>query len=281
MAWLSNIPPFPVPADRAAGTYNSKAVSHGLHMGNVFVPEMNALQPIVESAASASAAAIAAANFKGLWSSLSGPLAVPATVVHANQRWLLTESVADVTAHTPGVSSKWLSLTGQVELIGTTNAAGVASVEWTNFDTLAGIYAALRIVADGIVGSAATADLKGELRQNGAWLTDGSNLYLSCVDLSGNQGGTGLFASSGLKNVAAQAISLDMDITGLGRTARPNVRFTSMGATHAGGSTATYAMYGWTVSAKAWTPTTALQGLRIFASTGNVSGTFRLYGVRK
>lgn len=248
-------------------------------------PKINAALPVIDAGLTASEGAIAAAHYKGAWATLAGALAIPATVTHGanSDLYMLLESVADVTAQVPGVSNKWRSLEPKqtVELISTTNAAGVASVEWTNFDTLAASYAALRIVADGIVGSAATADLKGELRQNGAWITAGSNLYLACVDLSGSQGSAGLFAPSGLTNVAAQAISLDMDITGLGRTARPNVRFTSMGATHAGGSTATHAMFGWTVSAKAWTPTSGLQGLRIYASSGNLTGTFRLYGVRK
>ncbi len=70
------------------------------------VPELNAALPLIESAADASAAAIAVANYKGLWSTLSGPLAIPATVVHSGVRWMLTESVADVAAEVPGVSSK-------------------------------------------------------------------------------------------------------------------------------------------------------------------------------
>ncbi|MFI8616480.1 hypothetical protein ACIGHN_13345 [Acidovorax sp. NPDC077693] len=75
---VSVIPPFPVPADRATFTYNSKALAFGLHMGppGPFVGEMNALSANVahnagaakwfaqlsdESRASASALAAAAA----------------------------------------------------------------------------------------------------------------------------------------------------------------------------------------------------------------------------
>ncbi len=59
-----------------------------------------------QSAASA-AIAVTAVNFKGLWSSLTGALAVPASVYHNSQYWQLLENVADVTAETPGVSTKW------------------------------------------------------------------------------------------------------------------------------------------------------------------------------
>ncbi len=62
------------------------------------------------TASSASAAAVGAANFVGAWSSLSGALAIPASVSHSSKVWLLTASVADVTAHTPGVSANWLDV---------------------------------------------------------------------------------------------------------------------------------------------------------------------------
>jgi len=62
------------------------------------------------NAAGAAAAAMAAANFRGQWLSLSGSLAIPATVAHADAAWLLLENVADVTAHEPGVSPIWLRM---------------------------------------------------------------------------------------------------------------------------------------------------------------------------
>ena len=60
------------------------------------------------NASSSSTSAVAAANYKGAWSSLSGALAIPATVTHSEAIWLLTASVADVTSHTPRVSANWL-----------------------------------------------------------------------------------------------------------------------------------------------------------------------------
>lgn len=55
----------------------------------------------------AAQAALAGANFKGAWSSLTGALNTPATVQHNGQVWLLTANLANVTTATPGVSSSW------------------------------------------------------------------------------------------------------------------------------------------------------------------------------
>lgn len=54
-------------------------------------------------------AAAGAANFRGLWSTLSGPLNKPASVKHNNRIWLLLNNLADVAASEPGVSADWTS----------------------------------------------------------------------------------------------------------------------------------------------------------------------------
>lgn len=54
-------------------------------------------------------AASGAANFKGLWSMLGGPLNKPASVKHNNRIWLLLNNLADVSASEPGVSADWTS----------------------------------------------------------------------------------------------------------------------------------------------------------------------------
>lgn len=51
--------------------------------------------------------AVTTANFKGAWSSLSGALAVPATVYHSGKYWQLLENIGDVATEQPGVSTKW------------------------------------------------------------------------------------------------------------------------------------------------------------------------------
>lgn len=94
-----------------------------------FVTEANALQSDVNSkqstassaattattkageAASSRDIALAAVNYKGLWSSLSGALSIPASVFHGSSIWLLKENIASVGAEIPGVSTKWMNVT--------------------------------------------------------------------------------------------------------------------------------------------------------------------------
>ena len=108
MPTISALPAAPDPNDRS--TFNARAYPWSVALSTM-TGEINALLPSIDSAATASAAAIAAANYKGLWSSLTGALAIPASVFHASKVWMLTESVADVTAQVPGVSAKWISFT--------------------------------------------------------------------------------------------------------------------------------------------------------------------------
>lgn len=60
----------------------------------------------VESSGYADEAA-SSANFKGLWSDLTGPLNIPATVEHDGLNWQLLSNLADVTLSEPGVTSDW------------------------------------------------------------------------------------------------------------------------------------------------------------------------------
>lgn len=53
------------------------------------------------------AVALAALNYKGAWSGLSGELNWPASVSHNDTWWVLTTDLADVTASEPGVDSEW------------------------------------------------------------------------------------------------------------------------------------------------------------------------------
>lgn len=66
-----------------------------------------------EAAASQAAAlasknsAVAATNYAGAWSTLTGALAVPASVQHEGTLWLLLTSLANVAASEPGVTGDW------------------------------------------------------------------------------------------------------------------------------------------------------------------------------
>lgn len=51
--------------------------------------------------------AMANANFKGQWSTLTGTLAIPASVEYDGKFWILLSDLSDVTAKVPGVDSEW------------------------------------------------------------------------------------------------------------------------------------------------------------------------------
>jgi len=53
------------------------------------------------------------ANFKGLWSALTGALAVPASVYHNGLTWILLSNLANVTTAEPGVSASWVVASGE------------------------------------------------------------------------------------------------------------------------------------------------------------------------
>lgn len=114
---MTTLPPAPLPTDDTA-TFNTRAFSLVASLGP-FVTEANALEAAVDadatsaaanasSAASSAIAATGSANFKGEWSTLTGALAIPASVSSGGKVWLLTANVSDVTAEVPGVSTKWI-----------------------------------------------------------------------------------------------------------------------------------------------------------------------------
>jgi hypothetical protein len=123
------ITPLPTPPSREDPNNFAARADALLAALMTFVTECNAMAAginanEISAAASASTAttkagdaaaardiALAAANYKGLWSALSGALAIPATVYHSSAIWMLTQSVASVGAEVPGVSTKWVNVT--------------------------------------------------------------------------------------------------------------------------------------------------------------------------
>lgn len=96
----------------------------------VVIPEINnvisAFNPLIANYEKI----IGAANFKGLWSALSGPLTVPASVAHVGKIYVLLQDAANVAAEVPGVSSKWAEVSsGLPEQF--TGAASLASLPTT------------------------------------------------------------------------------------------------------------------------------------------------------
>lgn len=106
----------PVADDQDLGTFGARGRVNFLQVN----PIMNAINALVAQINTASEAmnvvgdvadsAVAAANFEGEWSALTGALVVPASVAHAGDVWMLLSAVADVTAEEPGVSAAWQSL---------------------------------------------------------------------------------------------------------------------------------------------------------------------------
>lgn len=111
MTTITALPDAPSRADPA--TFSDKADAFVAALPT-FGTQTNAVASEVNgyatSASNSAAVAIASANFKGAWSSLTGALVVPACVLHSSKLWLLVANVADVTAHTPGVSASWVEL---------------------------------------------------------------------------------------------------------------------------------------------------------------------------
>ena len=81
------------------------------------------------SAGDASAVALGAANFKGIWSNMSGALNKPASVKHMGRFWLLLNNLPNVAASEPGETADWTSLdAGQVTARISSNTNAVAGV---------------------------------------------------------------------------------------------------------------------------------------------------------
>lgn len=90
--------------------------TNGVDAAGVFVNNAANAAAASEAAALASknsaAAAAAAVNFKGLWSSLTGALNKPATVLHNGIYWALLNNLANVATSQPGVSADWALVSG-------------------------------------------------------------------------------------------------------------------------------------------------------------------------
>lgn len=115
---ITPLPSAPAVTDTTA-QFNTKAFEWVAALAD-FTNEVNALASQVDAdattaaeGAEAAAAAVAAANYKGEWSTLTGALNIPASVSHNSAVWVLTENLANVTTDEPGVNSpsKWLLVT--------------------------------------------------------------------------------------------------------------------------------------------------------------------------
>lgn len=102
------------------------------HLNNL-APEINTwAQQANALAASANdiVSALAAANFKGSWASLSGALDQPACVYHVGQYWMLATDLADVTASEPADDNgDWILYPAGVSIVAKAASGNIAAAE--------------------------------------------------------------------------------------------------------------------------------------------------------
>lgn len=98
-AFLAALPDFQIELNTLASELDSIG-------SNVAQAEINAAQS-ASDAQDAATAAGSFANYKGLWSSLTGALNKPASVKHSGKYWNLLNDLLDVTTSEPGVSADW------------------------------------------------------------------------------------------------------------------------------------------------------------------------------
>lgn len=107
-AWVAALPDWTTDVNAAGDYIEGKAAESEASALAAATAETNA--------ETAEDGAVAAANYKGEWSSLTGALAIPATVSHTGVVWLLKASLADVTASQPSlVNADWIALTQPVQ----------------------------------------------------------------------------------------------------------------------------------------------------------------------
>lgn len=120
---MAVVNPTPVPALGTALPDPTDRTTYGPRGRAVFdwetsqlVPGINQLAQDTYANALASEdavlASVAAANFKGAWSSLTGALNKPASVYHSGTVWALLNNLANVASSQPGVSADWVDIGG-------------------------------------------------------------------------------------------------------------------------------------------------------------------------
>jgi len=105
-----------------------------------------------------------AANFRGSWSSLTGSISVPSSVLHGGVYWNLLNDLADVTASEPGVTADWSNVTKlQGTATGAIDMAGfdltAASFQVGRYDLASGFTtASLNLASSQVFRISATSD---------------------------------------------------------------------------------------------------------------------------
>ena len=122
--FLVALPTFATETNLVASEVNTNASTASSQAG-IAVSAANA-------ATDAASQALAAANFKGEWSTLTGALNKPACVKHNGRFWLLLNNLTNVTTSQPGVSADWTSIDAGTPItqVITSNTTAVVGVRY-------------------------------------------------------------------------------------------------------------------------------------------------------
>lgn len=122
--FLAALPTFATETNLVASEVNTNASTASSQAG-IAVSAANA-------ATDAASRALAAANFKGEWSTLTGALNKPACVKHNGRFWLLLNNLTNVATSQPGVSADWTSIDAGTPItqVITSNTTAVVGVRY-------------------------------------------------------------------------------------------------------------------------------------------------------
>ena len=230
---ITNLPDAPQ-RGQPVGTFNTKANAWVAAIDD-WTDEVNDIASFVEtkadetennaisalnSAASAlvsSQSAISSANYKGLWSNLTGALNIPASVSHNNSLWLLLEYTADVTAEQPSVSSKWQLVHSGVNTAYTSFRNGSSELGYMGYTDETGIYRIInKLNAAMKIGTNNTEALN--INQNGT-ITSSTAVGVSDSSISNIGSLKGIFEAKIVDGI------LNLTGAGVGNASAPFVSF--------------------------------------------------------
>ena len=250
---IAALPAAPDPNDRA--TFNARAYPWAAAQA-VMVTETNAVAENVfnnatEAAALATTAssqvalASAAANYKGIWSALSGALNMPASVSHNGNYWALNTNLANVATATPGVSGSWQALnvgaggatetSSAVDVTLTAASYRVQAVAMTATDKSVNLPSATTLQVGGALFVVKnTGTIAFAVRNNAGTLLTAVDagqialLYLSNASTSAGVWHVGLDGANALAQTIYQATALNVNAV-----SSTHVSVTAMSATQA------------------------------------------------
>lgn len=156
-----------------------------------------AAQQYALDAGNAAAPALAAANFKGLWPGLSGPINKPACVKHNGRFWMLLANLADVTASEPGVSADWTALDSGAAISQQITSSGAT------VNAVAGVVYVFAVADATLVLPTPGSQLKGD---KGGVRLSVSPSGLQVVDFNGNNY---LGIAAGQRHIDLASFALD------------------------------------------------------------------------